>query len=586
MKQQQMKRALLAVLVSGMFLPMAAQAADADLLKKLEALTKEVEALKAQVQAQQKATEKVADKVEMAESKSVGKWLTIGGDYQFRVDSMKGETKPFLDISNAFSVMQTNAMMGMPGPTLSELVMVSEGMKSIGTYQAASSFLQAVQTAPPGNPGIDAARAMLGYMYPGGFTNPPNPDLLVPSYKPKNSTMYTNRFGLDLNAKAAQDVSVSARLMMYKTFGDQTMDALSNGSNAPFSADRVGVFDGTLGHVPSDSYLNVDRAYATWNNLFDEDMWFSVGRRPSTNGAPTNLKYNTEWPGRGGTPALLVDYAFDGMTLGYGFDIDALPGAYAKVCYGRGFESGFRSPLTNSIQDTDMLGVALVPLDTEKARVWLQWNRGMNIFDAPKMKNTYFGTTMPSTNLGDIDWYGVGIMGKIKNVGSGDLNYFADFGLSKTHPNNNVSSQFGFQGLLTGGFFSPEAPKDKTGGAIYLGVRYDLPSKTKIGFEYNYGSKNWITFAPASADMWTTKVGTRGSVYEAYLIQELDAKPISSFAAKSFFRLGFQYYDFKYTGSNNWVGAPVRISDVNGQMMTMTPLEKAYDLYGTLEVKF
>ncbi len=46
-------------------------------------------------------------------------------------------------------------------------------------------------------------------------------------------------------------------------------------------------------------------------------MWFSVGRRPSTNGAPTNLKTNADWPGRGGTPQLLVDYAFDGMTLGY-----------------------------------------------------------------------------------------------------------------------------------------------------------------------------------------------------------------------------------------------------------------------------
>lgn len=586
MKQQQMKRALLAVLVSGMFLPLGAQAADADLLKKLEALTKEVEALKAQVQAQQKATEKVADKVEMAESKSVGKWLTIGGDYQFRVDSMKGETRTFTDVSSTFgyaqdllqqayfggdavaaSLLGPGATSAMAGGMIYGFMNFSQNMSAVKTISEAQAFMSAPGTA-----------AMLG-----GLTNFAR---TIPSYKPKNSTMYTNRFGLDLNAKAAQDVSVSARLMMYKTFGDQTMDALSNGSNAPFSADRVGVFDGTLGHVPSDSYLNVDRAYATWNNLFDEDMWFSVGRRPSTNGAPTNLKYNTEWPGRGGTPALLVDYAFDGMTLGYGFDIDALPGAYAKVCYGRGFESGFRSPLTNSIQDTDMLGVAFVPLDTEKARVWLQWNRGMNIFDAPKMKNTYFGTTMPSTNLGDIDWYGVGIMGKIKNVGSGDLNYFADFGLSKTHPNNNVSSQFGFQGLLTGGFFSPEAPKGKTGGAVYLGVRYDLPSKTKIGFEYNYGSKNWITFAPASADMWTTKVGTRGNVYEAYVIQEFDAKPISSFAAKSFFRLGFQVYDFKYTGSNNWVGAPVRISDVNGQMMTMTPLEKAYDLYGTLEVKF
>jgi len=408
----------------------------------------------------------------------------------------------------------------------------------------------------------------------------------VPSYKPKNDTLYTHRFGLDLGAKVAQDVSLSARLMMYKTFGDQSLDALSNAPNTPYFADRVGVFDGTLSHVPSDSYLNVDRAFVTWNNLFDEDIWFSVGRRPSTNGAPLNLKYNAEWPGRGGPPALLVDYAFDGMTLGYGFDSEALPGGYAKLCYGRGFESGFKWSPGNSLQDTDMVGISVVPIDTGATRVWLQWNRGMNIFDAPKMRNTYFGTTMPSTNLGDIDWFGAGILGKLKNVGKGELYYFADLGVSRTHPNQNVSAQFGFQGLLTGAFFAPEAPKDKTGSAIYLGLRYDLPSKTKLGFEFNHGSKNWITFAPAAADMWTTKLGTRGNVYEVYLIQEFDAKPLASAHAKSFFRLGFQYYDFKHTGSNNWVGAPVKISDLNGQMMTMTPLSKAYDLYGTLEVKF
>jgi hypothetical protein len=554
-----------------MFLPLGAQAADADLLKKLEALTKEVEALKAQVQAQQKTTQQVADKVEMTESKSLGKWLTVGGDYQFRVDSMRGETRTFTDVNATFANAQSQlqaAFFSNPvvvGPQVAAFNAFAQGMTGVKTYSDALAFMPQVQAFMPAL---------------GGFAQ------TIPAYKPKNDTMYTHRFGLDLGAKVAQDVSFSARLAMYKTFGDQTLDALSNGSNAPYFADRVGVFDGTLSRVPSDSYLNVDRAYATWNNMFDEDMWFSVGRRPSTSGAPSNLRFNTDWPGRGGTPALLVDYAFDGMTLGYGFDIDALPNAYAKVCYGRGFESGFRAPLMNSIQDTDMLGVAFVPIDTEKARVWLQWNRGINIFDAPKMQNTYFGNTAPSINLGDIDWFGAGIMGKLKGVGSGDLNYFVDLGLSKTHPNQNVSANFGFQGLLTGGFFNPEAPSDKTGGAVYMGVRYDLPSKTKIGFEYNYGSKNWITFAPASADMWTSKVGTRGNVYEAYVVQELNAVPIASAQAKSFFRLGFQYYDFKYTGSNNWVGAPVKISDVNGQMMTMTPLSKAYDLYGTLEVKF
>ena len=146
----------------------------------------------------------------------------------------------------------------------------------------------------------------------------------------------------------------------------------------------------------------------------------------------------------------------------------------------------------------------------------------MNIFDAPTMKETYFGDTMPRTNLGNIDWYGAGMLKAFKGIGPGSLNFFADAAVSVTHPNQNVSSQFGFQGLLTGAFFQPEAPSSKTGTAFAIGLRYDLPSRTKFGFEYNHGSENWITFAPAADDMWTSKAGVRGNVYEAYLIQELE----------------------------------------------------------------
>ena len=88
--------------------------------------------------------------------------------------------------------------------------------------------------------------------------------------------------------------------------------------------------------------------------------------------------------------------------------------------------------------------------------------------------------------------------------------------------------------------------------------------------------------------MWTSKLGTRGNVYEAYLIQELKLKPISSFVSKTFFGIGYQYYDFEYTGSNNWVGAPVKIAELtkplNAQMLT--PMKNAQNIYATFEVKF
>jgi len=603
------KKKLITGLVAGLMLPLAAHATEAELLKKINELAQQIEALKSQVQANEQkaataaapasgtspktdagALDELKSQVKKLEDKSLGKWLTVGGDYRFRYDYLKGESKTFTDVNATFANAQqklqadffnnpstaagSSAYFGAPqagrmstAGALSGLMGFAQAMNKVGSYDQARAFL-----ANPQNGGM--VQGM------GAFA------ATVPAYKPENTSMYTNRFGLDIGAKATQDVSVNARLVMYKVFGAQNDAAITNAGSAPYFADRVGVFDGTLSHVPSSSYMNVDRAYATWSNIADQEIWFSVGRRPSTNGAPSNLKLNNPRPGNGGTPSLLVDYAFDGMTLGYAPDIDSLPGAYAKICYGRGFESGFRNTPTNAISDTDMLGFAVIPIDTDPLRVWLQYNRGFNIFDAPTMSNTYFGNTMAKTNLGDIDWWGAGFMSTFKKVGSGDLQVFGDVGLSVTHPNNNVSSQFGFQGLMTGGFFAPEAPTSKRGTAVALGVRYDLPSKTKFGFEYNQGSKDWITFAPAADDMWTAKVGTRGEVYEAYVIQELDRQPISSYFSRAFFRLGVQYYNFKYTGSNNWVGAPVKISDVNGQMMTTTPLENATNVYATFEVKF
>jgi hypothetical protein len=544
-------------------------------------------------QALQIKIEDLTRKVEKLENKSLSKWLTIGGDYRFRFDSLRGETAAYTDafrsLTNAQNALQGTIFTGgsVTGTPLSQLMPLVQTMQGTTSYSAARAMVNGLGSPLPiGTPAnIVLQQQMAGQLLTpasaGGF------GAQVPAYKPKNDSLYTNRFGLDLHARATEDVTVNVRLLAYKTFGSQDASAVTNGGNTPFFADRTGVFDGTLGRVPSSSLLEVDRAYATWSNIGGAPVWFSVGRRPSTGGDPSQLRQNTERPGNGGTPALLVDYAFDGMTLGVAPDIDALPGAYAKVCYGRGFESGFENP-SNSLNDTDMLGVALVPIDTDPLRVFLQWNRGFNIFDFPTMKDTAFGNTAPKVNLGSIDWYGAGVTSTLKNVGPGKLQFFADGGLSVTHPNENVSGNAGFQGLETGAFFNPEAPTSKTGWAAYVGARYDFePSKTKLGFEYNHGSKNWITFAPAADDMWTSKLGTRGDVYEAYLIQELNLKPVSSYLSKAFFKLGYQYYNFDYTGSNNWVGAPVKIADIKQtDMMLLTPLKNAQDIYLTFEVKF
>src|SRR6185369_7040092 len=495
-------RKIAATLLLGMMMPLAANAAEADLQLKIDKLNKEVVDLKGEVK--------------KVEDKSIGKWLTIGGEYRFRVDSMHGQTAAYSDAigtmmnlvggftgptgvagsniggslspsatqfimqgkaGSLFTPAQFNTILNqyMPQAMAASLPGLFTKMNTPGFNPAAVPPLTVQQQSilntlsakampsvmamqvgsipgmlavlPPGTPaattvgqvfaGFPAASQQLANnMLMQGFLGAGSGNLTqVPAYKPKNETLYTNKFGLDLTAKPIQDITVHASLGIYKAFGSQT-DQTTTGN---FFADRVGAFDGTIGHVPTDSKLNVDRAYATWSNIADEPVWFSVGRRPSTNGAPSNLRLNKERPGNGGTPALLVDYAFDGMTIGYAPDIDALPGAYAKVCYGRAFESGIATPTssntTNGLNDTDMLGIAVIPIDTDPLRVWLQWNRGFDIFDFPMMNNTIFGNTAPAVNLGSIDWYGAGAMSTLKNAGPGTLQIFGDVALSVSHPN-------------------------------------------------------------------------------------------------------------------------------------------------------
>lgn len=450
-------------------------------------------------------------------------WLELGGDYQFRFDSLKGTVHEHYRFSDVLP------------------------------WQL------------------------------GGMTTPP--PATAQGYEVKNDSLMTNRFGLNLKANAMENVTVKGRLIMYKTWGHET----SGPSDGSYFSDRAtGPNDGTVGHVPQDNTLRVDYAYATWSSIGELPLWFSIGRRPTTDGIPLNIKNNIEKTGTAGVPGILVNFAFDGATLGYAPDIDALPGAYTKLCYGKGYDSGFVSTTGSSLKDTEFYGINAALYDTENLRAQLQYQRGAHIFDAPSDGSAMTGPV--SHNLGDIDWIGGVVMGKVSNV-----NLFFSAAQSQTRPNDQLfmidsngdgTPDMGVAGML---YDAGSASENKMGTAVYIGGRYDIDATgTKIGLEYNQGSKNWIGMVPASDDIWTSKLGTRGQVYEIYVIQEIRNKPISK-NGKAFFKLGYQAYKFDYTGSNSWVGAPKKISDLaaspaNAQMLA--PIDKATDIYLTFEVRF
>ena len=536
-----MKRFIVFFLLCFLSLPVGAYSAtQAELEQKLQELNKQMEDLKKQV-GNMKTQEMFQDKrMAAAEEKAATvedkwSWLTIGGEYRFRFDSLKGKVHDYMQ------------------------------------YNPAASYSSG------------------GMLWRSAATD---------AYTAKNDSVMTNRFRLKVNAQVYDNLSLKTRLSMYKVWGHGSMTPVQGS----YFADRtMGAFDGTSGYVPQDNTLRVDYAFATWSNIAETPVWFSIGRRYSTQGVPTNIRQNTEKIGTAGVAGHLIDYAFDGLTVGYAPYIETLPGAYAKFCYGRGYDSGFKTdaPGSNTPQDTDFVGLFIDPVYTDNFNVELQMVKAYNIFD-----------TLPdagvSTNLGDIDNYGIYVSGKLEDIGIGDLNLFASSAYSKTHPNTNLYelpffSVDGGTTWINGGYgllYDDSNPMlaggqgndSKTGNSIYLGARYDIKKTgTKIGFEYNHGSKNWISFTPAADDLWTSKLGTRGSVYEGYVIQELPGTPIAKFG-KAFVRVGYQYYKFEYTGSNNWIGEPKKISDLNTTDPSLTqnlaPIETAYDIYATIDLVF
>ena len=149
---------------------------------------------------------------------------------------------------------------------------------------------------------------------------------------------------------APAPVSVDARLSMYKVFGDSTGVQMFNGQPNTLA------IDGTTTRVPSGDMLRVERAFFNWTNIGGSKLYFSIGRRPSTDGPPLNFRQDEP---RGGTPSgALFDYQYDGMTLGYHITDKTT----VRACYGVGYSSGFgngnllKTP-ADRLKDVHLLGV-------------------------------------------------------------------------------------------------------------------------------------------------------------------------------------------------------------------------------------
>jgi len=418
-----------------------------------------------------------------------------------------------------------------------------------------------------------------------------------------NDTLYTNRLRLNMRVKATENVEFKGRFAMYKAWGMQNnpLDYTLNGG-PHFLASAMTEFDGARTRQPNDSALYVDRAFVNWNNIGGQPVWFSIGRRPTSDGPPAQLRLGADK--RMATPPSYMDYPFDGFSLGYAYNsmlgLEDFPGR-VRFCYGRGFESGPTAD-GDGMKDVDFAGISWDVYKKGDRFLNIQSFGGFDIFNVPDGVDFpnpiefaqylndpgFFDPLDPSANLvldrktmGNIYYSTLIYMDKIDN-----LNYFFSAGWSRTDPRG--VDELG-TGLLTS-WWDEDYDEAKDGVSFYVGTRYDMPDiGLKLGLEYNYGNKNWIAFTPGHDDLYQSKLATRGSVYEAYLIYDLPTGEAISKFAKTFIRVGYQHYDYDYTGSGFWLGEPIDIDDLADDPLNAqfyAPVEEMDNIYVSFEAFF
>ncbi len=511
----------------------------------IEQLQHRLDALEKQVTHNQKKQQRTEKVVMKNQRKTALDRINFTGDFRFEANGISTSIPDFYNgMTVQKGMVDTMFYLGATGNPPQNLDDVNQFIAQ--NYSQYQYFLSQLT--------FDQLKNAVGQIPPEMFG--PLMQMLLPSaytkgYDYDNKIMYTNRLRLNMDAKVYKNVSFHGRLSMYKVWGDSTGVQIFNGQSNSMN------IDGNTTGVPNSDVLRVERAFFTWKDIGGLPIYLSIGRRPSTNGPPLNLRQNEM---RGGTPmGSLIDMQFDGATFGWHINQDL--GTTFRVCYGMGYESGYGNgevarPNQNWLDDSPFLGLNMDIINTDNMLIQATAARAFNVTDGfaglvvmpvdPISGNPVPAPMVmrytPSANLGDFDIGGILLQRR-----DGPFDWFVNLNYSKSHP-DNVTTPFG--GLLSDPF---DTPTSHSGNMYYLGAKYNFnEDRTAIGLEYNHGSKYWFNFTPAQDDLIGAKTATRGDVWEGYFFHKIN---------KNFqLKLAYINYSYDYSGSGWHIGAPKKLN--------------------------
>ncbi|GAB6075949.1 hypothetical protein JCM12825_08270 [Desulfurobacterium crinifex] len=311
----------------------------------------------------------------------------------------------------------------------------------------------------------------------------------------------------------------------------------------------------TTGRIPhGGTELFLERAYVDWK-LPSSSAVLSVGRLPVGGGPPCDFKEDSVR--KSVYPAIFFDSAMDGIILSVPLEkITGIKHSGFRLGYGKPYQSDvepvfyfqrgevkdiralflmFESPLPEWVgDDTLFVGGFSYLWDIPNA---LDVN---NVYTYDPKTGEVIPLNETRYSVGDLEAIGIHIQAKKFLYSNFDT--FLSLGFTRTKPapkydEDDVVSILG-------------STDEKTGWAVYTGFRYNFNRMNKVGFEFNHGSKYWLTFSQAPEDL-VGKLSVNGNVYETYFIHRFTDRIMS--------RLGFIYLDYDYLmGIPTWATQPIK----------------------------
>nr|WP_317404869.1 DUF3373 family protein [uncultured Helicobacter sp.] len=347
---------------------------------------------------------------------------------------------------------------------------------------------------------------------------------------------------LNMNADVNKYTKFTGRLSMTKAFGDIALGYPTN--------DGIGSLDAGHG-VAGGSAIYVERAYV--DIYMGKYAALTIGRLPGTDGPGSNLRNSSA---RMSTyPALAVNALGDGAVLTLKpYTNAALRAGYSKIYQPltlNAESAGGNIWGNKNASDANLFFGAFETPFAPKSfgqNLFMLTYINLQNYATPDVKTGQTqNPVIPAQNVGNMQYVNVHFEND-KMLGTG-LNWFVSASYYKGNDGKTIT-------ILGTPFANEDA------WAVHAGLRYDIGSAFKIGYEYFKGSEYWYAFSRVSINDPFNFRNTRGDVHDVYAIWQLDLN--------QFFRLSYTRQHLDYDTAS--MPMPTPKADITNQNIALAYL--------------